>query len=231
MDRKHIAIGDAEMMMCLIYWINQQIMALLFTIMSFVSCLTGGRLFFRIKVFGRENIGRARRPVILIPNHKTFADHFFLAAALLFNFRILPARIMATDWIYSVRWWKGGFLLRWLLGALGAFQERGGLGLRTALHTLRAGQSVAIYPEGVANRGSGIADIQKGVVWLARKTGVPLLPCGLRGLEHSSAKDFFGGRMVTVILGSPFHIGPNEDMDSALLKIKNKLEELYNENA
>ena len=121
MDRKHIAIGDTEMMMCPIYWISQQIMALLFTIMSFVSCLTGGRLFFRIKVFGRENIGRARRPVILIPNHKTFADHFFLAAALLFNFRILPARIMATDWIYSVRWWKGGFLLRWLLGALGAF--------------------------------------------------------------------------------------------------------------
>ncbi len=214
-----------------IYWISQQMMALLFTIMSFVFRITRGRIFFRIKVIGKENIRGVRRPVILVPNHKTFADHFFIAAALLFNFRVMPMLTMAADWIYRVRWLRGGFLLRWLLGILGAFQERGGLGLLTALRTIKAGHSVTIYPEGFVHRESGIIEIQKGPVWLAQRTGAALLPCGLRGLEHSNAKEFFfGGRTVTVVLGSPFRIGPNEDMNSALQKIKNKLEELYYEN-
>lgn len=220
------------MIMWPVYWIAQQIAALLFTIMSFAFRLTRGRLFFRVKVLGKENIRGVRRPIILVPNHKTFADHFFIAAAFLFNLRILPMRTMAADWIYRVKWWKSGFLLRWLVQVLGAFREAKGFGLRIALRTIRAGQSVAIYPEGVVYREPGITDIRKGAVWLARKTGAPLLPVAFRGLEHSNSKEFFfGRRTVTVVFGSPFRLGPNEDMDSALQKIKSKLEELYNENA
>ena len=214
------------------YWAAQQIMALLFAMMSFIFRLARGRLFFRLRVLGRENIRGVRRPVILIPIHKTFADHFFIASALLLDFLILPMRTMAADWIYRVKWWKGGFLLLWLVLILGAFREAKGFGLRVALRTIRDGHSVAIYPEGVAYREPGISDIQKGAVWLARKTGAPLLPVAFRGLEHSSVKEFFfGRRTVTVVFGSPFRLGPNEDTDSALQKIKNKLEELYNENA
>ena len=216
----------------LLYWAAQQFMGLLFAAMSAVNFLSGGKLFFRLRVVGTSAVKKLRRPVILTPNHKTYADHFFIAAAFLFNFRILPMRTITADWAYRVPAIKLGFLLRGALGLLGAFPERGGMGLLTAFKTIRKGQSVAVYPEGIAWPETGIAEVKKGAAWLASKTGAPILPAAIKGIEHFGGREFFfGKREITVSFGSPFRIGPSDDLDAASQKIKSKIEELYYQNA
>lgn len=219
------------MLRWLLYWLLQQCVALLVVIMRVSFRLTGGRLFFGLRLYGREHLRGLRRPVILIPNHKTFADHLYIAASLFMDVRFMPMRTMTADWIYRVSFWKAGFLLRWLMHILGAFREAKGFGLRTAFRTIQKGQSVAIYPEGIVWREAGITEVKNGAAWLARTSGALLLPCALRGLEHSNPKEFFfGRRRVSVVFGPPFRIGPSESLDAASQKIKQKLEELYYKN-
>lgn len=215
-----------------VYWTAQQFMALLFAAMSAVNFLSGGRLFFRLRFVGIGAVKKLRRPVILAPNHKAYVDHFFIAAALLFNFRILPMRTITTDWAYRVPAIKLGFLLPVALGLLGAFPERGGMGLLTALRTIREEQSVAVYPEGIAWPETGIAEVQKGAAWLAQKTGAPILPAAIKGIEHFGGREFFfGKREIIVSFGSPFRIGPSDSLEKASQKIKSAIEELYYANA
>ena len=77
---------------------------------------------------------------------------------------------------------------RWLLGVVGAIPlRRGGAdvaAVRTALEVLEAGQIIIIDPEGTR---SGDGCLQKGyagVVILALRSGVPLLPVVFYGGEH-----------------------------------------------
>ena len=211
-----------------LYWIAQQFLGMLFITLGALNFLSGGRFFFRLKFVGLERVRKLRRPVILAPNHKTYIDHSFLAAALLFNIRILPMRTIAADWIYRVPARKFGFLLRWAVDILGAFPERGGMGLLTALRTIREGQSVAIYPEGIAWPEASIAEVQRGAAWLARKTGAPILPAAIKGVEHFDIRAFFFGRReITVCFGFPFRIGPSDSLENASQKIKRAIEELY----
>lgn len=215
-----------------LYWVTQQFMGMLFITLGAINFLSGGRLFFRIKFVGLERVRKLRRPVILAANHKTHIDHFVIAAALIFNILILPMRTITADWVYRVPARKLGFLLRWAVDVLGAFPERGGMGLLTAFRTVREGQSVAVYPEGVMWPEQGITEVQKGAAWLARKTGAPILPAAIKGVEHFDIRTFFFGRReITVCFGYPFRIGPSDSLENASQKIKRAIEELYSTSA
>ncbi len=217
------------------WWLTQQFMGLLFGGLNLIYRATRGCLFFKIEVYGSENVSRLRRPVILAAApHWTYIDHFFLAVAFLFNFRIMPMRTMTADWVYKVPFYKLGFLLRLGCDALGAFQERRGRGFFTvAIPTLNSGHSVALYPEGIIQEAIGIGKIKPGTARLAQDTGAQILPVALRGHEHFGGiyGFFFGRRKIKVFLGPAFRIGSNEDLDEATAKIKRVIEGLYCDNA
>lgn len=54
----------------------------------------------------------------------------------------------------------------------------GALVLRQCLKTLAAGVSVLNFPEGTTSRG-GLLPFQLGAFWLARRSGLPLIPIGM----------------------------------------------------
>lgn len=54
----------------------------------------------------------------------------------------------------------------------------GALVLRQCLRTLAAGVSVLNFPEGTTSRG-GLLPFQLGAFWLARRSGLPLVPVGM----------------------------------------------------
>jgi len=57
-------------------------------------------------------------------------------------------------------------------------------GLRRAVHVLRSGRKLAIFPEG--RRGSGdFTQFRGGVAWLALVTGVPVVPVAILGTKPS----------------------------------------------
>ncbi|MEA2241391.1 MAG: 1-acyl-sn-glycerol-3-phosphate acyltransferase [Solirubrobacteraceae bacterium] len=165
------------------------------------------RLYFRLRISGAERIPR-KGPVIVAPNHKSFWDSFFIAAA-----TRRPVRYMAKSELF-----EKGAVAR-LLVALGAFPVRRGTAddeaLETARTVLRQGGVLALFPEGTRVRDPDeLGEPRSGVGRLALELGVPLLPAAISGTENL----FFGPlpkpRRVAVSFGEPIEVaarGPSPE--------------------
>ncbi len=211
-----------------VYWVTQITLGVLFRFFNIISRCTFGLFLFKLTIVGREHIRNLAGPLIVTPNHKSYADHFFILASLPVRSRLLPARGMAADWLFKIP------VIRWVLKhLLGAYPTRRGQGLdislRDPLRVLQKGAVVAIYPEGGIRYAHGVHPVKIGAAYLAKKTGSPILPVAIRGIEYLSWKAFFfGRRRVEVVFGEPFVIDQNEDLVEASEKIRKKIEALYN---
>jgi 1-acyl-sn-glycerol-3-phosphate acyltransferase len=156
------------------------------------------RVYFRLRITGAERIPR-EGPVIITPNHKSFWDSFFIAAA-----TRRPVRYMGKSELFE----KGAGRL---LVALGAFPVRRGEAddeaLETARAVLRQGGVLALFPEGTRVRDPDeLGEPRSGAGRLALEIGVPLLPAAISGTENL----FFGPvpkpRRVAVSFGEPIEV-------------------------
>jgi 1-acyl-sn-glycerol-3-phosphate acyltransferase len=164
------------------------------------------RLYFRLRITGAERIPRTG-PVIVAPNHKSFWDSFFIAAA-----TTRPVRYMGKSELFE----QGAGRL---LVALGAFPVRRGTAdaeaLETARTVLRQGGVLALFPEGTRVRDPDeLGEPRSGVGRLALELGVPLLPAAISGTENL----FFGPlpkpRRVAISFGEPIEVarrGPSPE--------------------
>jgi 1-acyl-sn-glycerol-3-phosphate acyltransferase len=164
------------------------------------------RVYFRLRIAGAERIPR-EGPVIITPNHKSFWDSFFIAAA-----TRRPVRYMGKSELFE----KGAGRL---LVALGAFPVRRGEAddeaLETARTVLRQGGVLALFPEGTRVRDPDeLGEPRSGAGRLALEIGVPLLPAAISGTENL----FFGPvpkpRRVAVSFGEPIEVearGPSPE--------------------
>ena len=129
-----------------------------------------GKLLFRLRFEGTENIPR-EGPVVICSNHRSVLDPFFLA---------LPVpreiRFMAKSELFE----EHGQFVRWLLYAFGAFPVRRDKGdaesVRTAVHILREGGAVGIFPQGRCVFDRSPFKPKAGGVLVAAKAKAPILP-------------------------------------------------------
>ena len=129
-----------------------------------------GKLLFRLRFEGTENIPR-EGPVVICSNHRSVLDPFFLA---------LPVpreiRFMAKSELFE----EHGQFVRWLLYAFGAFPVRRDKGdaesVRTAVHILREGGAVGIFPQGRCVFDRSPFKPKAGAVLVAAKAKAPILP-------------------------------------------------------
>ena len=93
-----------------------------------------------------------------------------------------PVRYLAVDELYgSSRFFDR--LTLWL-GAIPMSRTRIPFGpLKLALGDLAAGESIGVFPEGVRVWGWGERKPKRGGAWLARRTGVPLVPIAIEGTD------------------------------------------------
>lgn len=152
--------------------------------MSFVYSLTmfwvrvGAYVFYRVRIFGRENIPRSGA-FVLAGNHVSVVDPLCFAG---FSW---PRAIhyMAKEELFSM------FILSWLVPRLNAFPvSRSGSArgaLRRSLQLLRQGEAVGIFPEGGRNP-EGEHEIRQGGAWLASVLQVPVLPCAIAGSKRAT---------------------------------------------
>jgi 1-acyl-sn-glycerol-3-phosphate acyltransferase len=164
------------------------------------------RLYFRLRITGAQQIPR-EGPVIIAPNHKSFWDSFFIAAA-----TTRPVRYMGKSELFE----KGAGRL---LVSLGAFPVRRGTAddeaLETARTVLRQGGVLALFPEGTRVRDPDeLGEPRSGAGRLALELGVPLLPAAISGTENL----FFGPlpkpRRVAISFGEPIEVaarGPSPE--------------------
>lgn len=135
------------------------------------------RLWFRVQIFGRENIPSSGAAIIA-PNHKNFFDVFFVASA-----TRRPVRYMAKTELFN------GPLLGWLFPRVGAFPvRRGGSdseALQTALTILADGAIVVMFPEGTRVQApDALGSPHHGAGRLALQAGVPIIPAAITGTSH-----------------------------------------------
>ena len=151
---------------------------------------------------GRENIP-ADGPLIVVANHQSNMDPPILAATLRRD-----TRFLAKDSIFK----NVTPLGRWFLRSYGAQPLRRGemdlAALRWAMAQLRRpGATLAIFPEGTRNPGA-MKRANPGIVTMAVRTGVPILPVGIAGVEamNSWARVFKPKGTIRVRIGRAFHL-------------------------
>jgi 1-acyl-sn-glycerol-3-phosphate acyltransferase len=118
---------------------------------------------------GRENVPR-KGGVLITPNHICYADPPTIAMA-------APryAYIMAWDALFKLP--VLGTLIRWLR----AFPVKPGTPDRHALkfaeEKLKAGEAVIVFPEGTVSPTGELLPLRAGVLMVAQRAGVPIVPC------------------------------------------------------
>jgi 1-acyl-sn-glycerol-3-phosphate acyltransferase len=152
-------------------------------------------IFFELRIEGRKNIPR-KGAAIIVPNHKSFFDSFFIVLA-----TRRPIRFMGMDKHFRGRW--GPLFLR-----LGAFPVRKGESdedsIRTALHILERGELLAVFPEGVSVRNSKVlGKPHRGAARLALESGAPIIPCAITGTERRRLGLIPKPRQVRIAFSAP----------------------------
>jgi 1-acyl-sn-glycerol-3-phosphate acyltransferase len=90
---------------------------------------------------------------------------------------------MARDTLFGHR------LFRWLIESLNAFPIKRGTadlaGIKETLRRLRGGQLVVTFPEATRTQDGALGSMHSGVILLARKAGVPIVPTMILGAFES----------------------------------------------
>lgn len=135
-------------------------------------------LVARVHIEGREHFDLAP-PYILATNHLTSWDPPLI-------FAVSPARAHLT--VLAADKWRKVLPILILFNLMGAiWVKRGEVdrgALRKCVDELHGGRCIGMSPEGTRSRTGGLQPGRSGVVYLARKAGVPVLPVAIWGVEQ-----------------------------------------------
>ena len=131
----------------------------------------------RPRVYGLEKL--PEEPCVVAANHESFADGILLCALLPPRFRLVIKREMRPVLL------AGRMLIR--IGAVFVEREQGKeriADVRTMLRAARAGQSLAIFPEGTFRPEPGLLPFRSGAFAAAAAGGLPVVPVAIRGCRR-----------------------------------------------
>jgi len=174
--------------------------------------------------------------LILSPTHKSVFDPWLLMIAL--NYRhlrtLIPIRVLATQTFTGrlrwLRWFKPFIkIMYWLAGVIKLPPEDHGDGfhgekVRGLLVALKAGEVVAIFPEGEIWRRQEppIGEFAPGVVYLQRKTDASILPIAVWMGQRTWPR-----RRYVVQFGRRVQIPEDLDLETGAAWLREQVLELY----
>jgi len=153
--------------------------------------------FLRVNIVGLEHVPRTG-PVIVAFNHTTFLDPPLLGA-------YIPRRLIPIAKAEAFAWPGLGWLIRWY-GTIAI--RRGAVdrqALRAALEVLKHGDGLIVSPEGTRSRTHELLRPRGGLVFMAVRSGSPVLPVGISGVGqfwHNLSRA--RRTTVTMRIGPPF---------------------------
>lgn len=138
-----------------------------------------GRGFIRIGGWKVHVEGLSHLPAggaILASNHQSLVDIPLFVAALPREVRFLAKRELGRIPVFGYAMARAGNLF------IDREDPRDAVHLvRKATESMDRGQIIVVFPEGTRSRDGTIGDFKPGAFYLARKTGVPLLPVLIDG--------------------------------------------------
>jgi len=166
--------------------------------------------FAKLEVRGVDNTKKITTNAIIASNHSSELDPLIIVACLPFYSRHLPQIFVSREKAFysSLGWQKhlyGGFFF----SLMGAFQAYTGLNnygkaLTHHLEALTSSKSVCIFPIGKRHSDVDLHQAKGGVMYLATKADLPILPVHITGISEMGWKDFLGRkRKMRVTFGEP----------------------------
>jgi acyl-[acyl-carrier-protein]-phospholipid O-acyltransferase/long-chain-fatty-acid--[acyl-carrier-protein] ligase len=166
-------------------------------------CLFAVKIIYRIKLTGTDRIPKTGG-ALLLPNHVTFADAFFISAASDRSMRfVMDETFMANKTIRFAMHLFDGVPIR---------RDQPLEAIRKTIEALREGHLVVLFPEGQLTRTGGLCEIERGFELIARKAKTPIIPLWVDG-SWGSIFSFERGRFFrklpySIPYGLSIAIGP-----------------------
>ena len=167
-------------------------------------------IFARITIHGTEHV-HADHAYVYMANHSSLID-----TPALFAYLPHPFRIMAKRELFYIPF------MGWHLWTAGHFPidrrnaRRTVRSIRRVIDGVRAGRSLAVFPEGTRTRDGQLQEFKSGAFKIALKAGVPIVPVAIRGTFTLLPRTTLAPKpgRVDVILSPPIE---TQDYDEANL--------------
>jgi 1-acyl-sn-glycerol-3-phosphate acyltransferase len=165
-----------------------------------------------ITVENEEVINNIKGPVLFVGNHISNSDGLVLDKVL---------KKVSPSFVAGVKLSKTS-LSRIGLEAVKTIPINPGSAdieaMKTCIEKVKAGESILIFPEGTRSRNSALLEGKKGVILIAKKCKVPIIPIGITGTEKLmpiNDKDMGSENIyhadVRVKIGEPFYLPEKEN--------------------
>ncbi len=162
-------------------------------------------LLCRGRVFGLRNVP-LEGGVLLVCNHQSFFDPILATLAL-----PRECHYMARDTLFRNRWFRR------LIESLNAFPvKRGSVdvgAIKQTFRRLKNGALVTIFPEATRTLDGSVRPMQPGVVLIARKARVPLVPTLILGAYEAWPRQSALPRPAPVIIAYGEPLWPEQMKD------------------
>ncbi len=146
------------------------------------------KVYYKAEVKGLENIPKSE-PLIFCGNHRTYLDPPLIVATAKRDMRFLAKEELAKNpFLNSLKWVFEAILVK--------RDEKDVTAIKEALKTLKAGNCIALFPEGTRNGLEKGEKVKDGVAFFAVRTGAKIVPCGIKGGTKENRK-------VTITYGKP----------------------------
>lgn len=134
------------------------------------------RMLYRVRFSGAERIPR-EGGVLLVANHLSYVDPILLQLACPRPIRFMGYKGLRSHWFFDLAFR--------LSGALAISSDSPADGIRQGIKALKAGEILAVFPEGHISRTGQFMALKRGFELLARKANVPVIPAFMDGIWGS----------------------------------------------
>jgi len=162
-------------------------------------------LWFRPRMKGLEKLDLSQ-PSLLTPNHVSLLDAVLLSFTLPKSATFVVNTEIAKKFAFFLR-----FRRHITVDPLNPYS------IRHMLRVLKKGETLVIFPEGRITTTGGLMKVYSGVGYLAMRTGVPVYPVIIQGLERSKFS-YLKGKLrqlwfpeVTFTIGNPYTISHDKN--------------------
>lgn len=177
-----------------------------------------------VRVSGQEHLPRTG-PVLLAANHVSYPDFLFVGRAGRDRGRLIRFMSRHDVWHLPVVGWAMDNMQH-----IPVDRAAPAAAYLQARRLLRAGETVCAFPEAGISYSYTVRPLMRGVVSLARETGVPVVPVSVWGGQRiwsvgrpvngrGPRPDLTRGRLVDVRFGPPLTVGAGEDLVVATEKL------------
>ncbi|TAJ02276.1 MAG: 1-acyl-sn-glycerol-3-phosphate acyltransferase [Planctomycetota bacterium] len=139
----------------------------------------------RLQIRGREHVPQSG-PVLLVANHQSYLDIPAVASA------VATATGRHVCFIARESLARSRFLAFIMRESGAVLIKRGApdrAALEEAIEHLELGDAVAIFPEGTRSLDGSVGEFRPGALLVARRTGCPIVPVGVRGTIDVLSRD------------------------------------------